>query len=180
MNCKTHPRKATQAVARLIQKSGGKIEYLRLAKLSYLADRESLIKRGIPITGGTYFSMKKGPVISEILNFVLRRNAPGWKEMISPNRANMLTLEGEPSFDSLSPRELEILDAIVARHEQLSTDELVQWCHDNCAEIVDVPAGRREGIEIESIFVAEHIPTERITAVVGELESLEKLDALLT
>jgi uncharacterized phage-associated protein len=180
VNCKTHPRKATQAVARLIQKSGGKIEYLRLAKLSYLSDRESLVKRGIPITGGTYFSMNKGPVISEILNFVRQRNAPGWKETISPDRAHILSLEAEPAYDSLSKSELDILDAIVARHAHMTTEELVQWCHDNCAEIVHVPIGRRKGIEIESIFEAEHVPTERITAVVSELESLEKLDALLT
>jgi uncharacterized phage-associated protein len=179
MNCKIDPRKATQVAARLIQKSGGTVEYLRLVKLAYLADRESLVKRGIPILGGRYFSMRKGPSVSELMNFVNRQNAPGWKETISRRVGNELKLKHSPDFDLLSEREIEILDSIVAKHSSLTTDELVLWCHDNCPEVEKVAFFARREISIEKILSSEHIPDQQATEVVSELESLEKLDAIL-
>ena len=179
MNCKIHPRKAPQVAARLIQKSGGAIEYLRMVKLAYLADRVSLLNRGIPILGGKYFSMRKGPSISELMDFVKARNAPGWKELISPRIGHDLQLKSSPIFDSLSESELEILDAVVAQHASKTTDELVHWCHENCPELEKVPFFGRKEISIEKILSSENIPTEQASEVVSDLQSLEKLAALL-
>lgn len=180
MNCKIDARKTTQVVARLIQKSGEPLDYLRMIKLVYLAERESLLKRGIPIVGGQYFSMNKGPAISELMDFVQTRNAPGWKELISPRMGNDLKLKASPTFESLSAREVEILDSTMAAHATKTTEELVEWCHKNCSETEEVPLGGRNDISIESILSAGKIPADQIAKVVSELESMENLDALLS
>jgi len=180
VNFPNQGKKATQAVARLIQSSGGPIDYLRVIKLIYLADRESLRKRGVPIVGGQYYSMRKGPVISEVMNFVGKRNAPGWKEMISPRYGNEIRLQGKPSFEALSQSEIDILDEVVEFHSSRTTEELVSWCHKHCAEYEKVALDGRKPITIESILRAVGKSQKAINNIVQEAKSLIELDRLLT
>jgi uncharacterized phage-associated protein len=178
MNFPTNPRKVTAAVARLIQKSGADVDYLRISKLIYLADRESILKRGIPIVGGTYFSMRKGPTIGEVMNYVKRRNAPGWKSVISPLRGHALNLIGDPEYASLTAPEIEILDAVVAQHFNRTTDDLVEWCHEHCGEYENVPAARKP-IDIETILSKEGRSSGQIQRVAERAKELGELQELL-
>jgi len=41
--------RATQAAARLLQRRGGRMSYMKLLKLLYLADRKALLSVGRPI-----------------------------------------------------------------------------------------------------------------------------------
>ena len=43
---------------------------MKLVKLIYLLDRLSLDRRGIPVVGGDYLSMRNGPVTSEVLDII--------------------------------------------------------------------------------------------------------------
>jgi uncharacterized phage-associated protein len=179
MNFSNHGKKATPAVARLIQKSGAPIDYLRLIKLVYLADRKSIIDRGIPIVGGTYYSMRKGPVISEVMNFVNMQNAPRWKETISPRSGDEVRLCGIPDFGALSKSELNILDGVVAEHHQRTTEELVAWCHDHCPEYEQVRAGQRKLITVESILKGAKKEVAQIRKVIESANEIEELNELL-
>jgi hypothetical protein len=180
MNFRNNSKKSTQAVARLIAQSGGPVDYLRLSKLIYLADRQSIISRGIPIVGGTYFSMQKGPTISEFMDLVRLRNAPGWTETISPRFGNEIRLHGQPKFEALSESELGILDLVVAQHAQRTTEELVQWCHENCPEYEQVGAKQRKPIKVESIMRAARKSERAIQKVIDEAHEIEELNALLS
>jgi hypothetical protein len=60
MKSKPHEVKATQAAARLLQNRGGRMKFLKLIKLLYLADREALSRSGRPITTDSYVSMDNG------------------------------------------------------------------------------------------------------------------------
>jgi len=181
VNFRNEAKKSTQAVARLIEKSGGPIDYLRVAKLIYLADRESIVTRGVPIVGGHYLSMQRGPTISEIMNFVSRSKvAPCWKETISPRHGHELRLLVVPEYVSLSESELKILDETVKAHLGRTTDELVEWCHENCPEYEEVPPGRRKPILVEEILTAANKSAKQIRKIVQEAVTLEELDKLLT
>jgi uncharacterized phage-associated protein len=171
--------KATDAVARIIRQSGQSVDYLRVVKLIYLADRKSIAQRGIPIVGGHYFSMRKGPVNGDVMNFVTQRNAPRWKDSIAPLKGHSLSILAEPEYDSLSESEIRILDGVVEEHLDQTTEELVQWCHDHCPEYKHVFFGRRE-ISVESILRAEGKPVEVINRVVRDGQVLADLDHLLT
>lgn len=179
MNFPVNATKATDAVARLLEKSGGKADYLRIVKLAYLADRDSIIRRGIPIFGGHYYSMRKGPTVSDVMNFVTQRNAEGWAEHISPRHGNTLSLTNPSDYGSLSQSELDILDGVVEEHERRSTSELVNWCHNYCREYERVWWGGRKPIEVESILRAGGKTADRIHKVVSEAEEMAELQALL-
>ena len=62
--------KAAQAACVLLDRHGGPMPYIKLVKLLYLADRESLIETGSPITGDRFISMKYGPVLSRVLDLI--------------------------------------------------------------------------------------------------------------
>jgi hypothetical protein len=179
VNFPNHAQKSTQAVARIIEKSGAPIDYLRLSKLIYLADRQSIIDRGIPIVGGHYFSMRKGPTIGEVMNFVNQRNAPRWKDTISPRFGNEVRLNSKPVYVALSRSELDILDAVVSAHVQRTTDELVEWCHENCPEYELVAGTARKPILVESILKGAKKGARRIQKVLEEAAELEAMDKLL-
>lgn len=68
-------RKALAAASVLLEKSRGRMPYMKLIKLLYAADRESLLRLGKPIVGGHYYAMKLGPVVSEVLDLV--KHSPG-------------------------------------------------------------------------------------------------------
>lgn len=179
MNFVLQDKKATQAVARLIERSCGPIHYLRLVKLIYLADRESILKRGIAIVGGKYYSMRMGPVISEVMHLVHTRNAPGWKSTISCRYGNEIRLERIPATDALSKSEMDILDATVKKHQDKTTEELVEWCHLNCPEYEKVVGQDRKPISVESILKSQGSTPTKIKAIAERAEHLEEMDTLL-
>ena len=79
-------RKAAQAAAHLLFRHSGRLSYLLLIKLLYLADRLSLVEVGQPITGDKMVSMPHGPVLSEIYDFInwsSPEDQPIWFEYIS-------------------------------------------------------------------------------------------------
>ena len=57
--------KVAQMAAYLLQKRGGRMAYIKLMKLLYLADREYMISYGDSMSGDRAVSMKNGPVLSQ-------------------------------------------------------------------------------------------------------------------
>lgn len=179
MHFPVNDKKATDAVSRLLEKSGGEAEYLRVVKLVYLADRDSIIRRGLPIVGGSYFSMRCGPAVGEVMNFANRSlAAKGWNEHISPRYGNVLRLTNPSEYSSLSQSEIDILDGVVEEHASRSTSELVRWCHHYCREYERVFWGRKD-IQVESILRAGGKTADRIHRVVSEAADRADLVALL-
>ena len=78
-------RKAAQAAAYLLCKAGGSLNVLKLVKLMYLAERESLRRYGETITGDALVSMRNGPVLSATLdhiNGLVPSCQDGWDSLI--------------------------------------------------------------------------------------------------
>ncbi|MFM8764084.1 MAG: Panacea domain-containing protein [Spartobacteria bacterium] len=75
---------------------------------SYLADRRSFEMRQVPIVGGHYYSLKHGPVTSEVLELINDGTPQGespWEKLIS-DRANhkVATAAEINSYDALARR----------------------------------------------------------------------------
>ena len=62
--------KATEAAAFLLSLNGGRLPCLKLIKLLYISDRYSLSEYHASITTSSYYSLKYGPVTSEILDLI--------------------------------------------------------------------------------------------------------------
>jgi hypothetical protein len=179
VNFPVDANKATEAYGRLLEREGGRADHLRLAKLIYLADRKSLVARGLPIVGGTYFSLPKGPMISEMTDFANRLNAPRWAEYISRRFGNEIKLLKKVDYIELSQAELEILDATVEEHKNETTEELTQWCHENCREYENV-FWTRKPITVEKLLAAERKDPKKIAEIIHRAESDLELDSLIT
>lgn len=156
MNTVFDINKAAQVAHYFVTKAGGEMEILKLVKLIYLADRGSLEKRRVPIVGGTFYSLKHGPVTEEILDLIndgTREGNSPWEQLIS-DRANhrVAAVDAIGDYDALSASELRILEEVWQRFGSQGKWDLVQWTHQHCEEWNDPSGGR---IEISARKLAE-------------------------
>src|SRR5271170_4198962 len=90
-------RKATEAASLFIKMEGGRLNVMKLVKLVYLLDRLSIAKRGIPVVGGVYYSMRNGPVTSELLEIInagrlADDSDSSWEQFISSREDHFVSL----------------------------------------------------------------------------------------
>ncbi len=137
-------KRAAQTAAFFISRAGGTIELLKLMKLMYLAERESLTRYGEPITGDVLVSMKHGPVLSITLDHIngfIDSEEGGWESWISARAGHQLGLQ--PAHDpadkltQLSDADMEILDFIWDKFGQYSKYKLRDITHEICSEWED-------------------------------------------
>ena len=62
--------KSLQAAGVLLQLEEGRMPYLRLLKLLYIADRELLAESAASLTGDRAYAMKHGPVLSHVYSLI--------------------------------------------------------------------------------------------------------------
>ncbi len=181
MNFKFDAKKATQVACLFIQKEADSINIMKLVKLIYLLDRLSIVRRGIPVVGGDYFSMKNGPVISEILDLInsgtLYFVKTDWKKYISDRENHMVTIVESPGTDQLSESEKKMINQIYLQHGEKNQYQLREWCHRNCPEWHGITKGRKE-ISVERILQVSGKSSE-IKKVIREQNEIEYLDSIL-
>ena len=151
--------KTAQAAAHLLKLAGGRLNYMMLIKLLYLADRQMLLSQGLPITGDRMVSMKNGPVLSQVLDFINEgSDAPkqsAWFDYVSPpSQYEVSLLKGDPETDELSRFELKLLQEIYAKYGTMEKWDLVRLLHDILPEWKD-PGYSAFPIEPEDILRAE-------------------------
>lgn len=101
--------KAAEAAGVLLGKSGGRMPYMRLIKLLYLADRESLHRFGRPIVGGRYVAMRLGPVLSEVLDATKCERPGAWQDAVERSGYDVV-LKARPEPRLLSQAEIFALE----------------------------------------------------------------------
>ena len=173
-------RKTAQAAAHLIQRHGGRLNYLVLIKLLYLADRRCLLEAGQPITGDWMVSMPYGPVLSRVLNLIntgTPAKASEWYTYITePTSYEVALARIDPDTDELSRFELRVLEEIDSAFGSLDKWELVELTH-TLPEWVD-PERSSLPIEPETILRAEGKSPEEIERIVHDAEEIRFLRAL--
>ena len=177
VNLPFNERKATEAAAYLLKLRGGRMSYMKLIKLLYLADREALIGWGQPISTDRYVSMKHGPVLSNVLDLInfgsSSEKAGSWSSMISNPSDNDVSLVREISeedFEELSIAERKLLDEICREYGALDEWTLVDRLHD-VGEWRD-PHGTSVPISFSEILRAGGRSEDFIAAVEGELSAV--------
>jgi uncharacterized phage-associated protein len=166
--------KATQAAARLLRLRGGRMSYVKLIKLLYLADREALIRWGRPLTTDSYLSTDAGPVVSRISDLIRNEPSPNsakiWRKFISGPEDYEVHLLGDPGTSELSPAEEELIGEVFCQHGQDSRWALVDYTYGlpewTC------PDGGARPIEYRDILKAAHKTEPEISAIEDQLESL--------
>ncbi|MFW6255844.1 MAG: Panacea domain-containing protein [Candidatus Sumerlaeota bacterium] len=162
--------KTLQAVALILRREKSReMNYMRLIKLLYLADRKSIEETGEPITGDRVFAMQRGPVLSELLNLVKGTSyrSPDWDQYIQKDQYNIELKEGkDPGVLALSPYEIETIENIL--QENINHDEwdMVEITHNLAEWIKNAPGktGRNE------------IAVEDILQALGKLDEKEEIE----
>jgi uncharacterized phage-associated protein len=165
--------KATQAAAHLLRLRGGKMSYMKLIKLLYLAEREALARFGAPLTFDSYVSMPYGPVLSATLDRInepeMYRNGY-WSQHISPKRQYEVALRNPSAVPNsqLSPAEEALLDEVFARFGKMNRWDLVKYTH-TLPEWTD-PQGSSLPIAPDDILVSEGYSEKDVAEMRAEWE----------
>lgn len=169
-------RKAGQAAALLLERAGGRLPYIKLIKLLYLADRETLIETGYPITGDRMVSMPHGPVLSQVLDRISIGQQPGaegsspWFEYVSePEGFDVKLRQPPPEDGELSDYEIGVLSGIHKRYGGMNKWALRDLTH-GLPEYRD-PSGSMLPIMPEEILRAEGKTEAHIEAVRDDAEA---------
>ncbi len=169
--------KKLQAVAILVKQEGGQIDRLRLLKLLYMAERESLAERGFPIVGGTVTAMKHGPLHSEVYD-IIKQNGEEWNELFE-NKGHSIVLKKMPELLDLSDYEIAKLVEVHQRYGDLDTWEVVEITHEFPEwQRVYVP-GTSRTIPLESILASVGIEGQLRESLMEELSSFERNSKIL-
>jgi uncharacterized phage-associated protein len=175
--------KATQAAGRFLRKSSGKMNHLKLLKILYLMDRESLHRWGRSITGDHPYSLPYGPVLSQIYDLMkhhpLANPYSYWAEHITEIEENFLIhLKRPVDEDDLSSAEIELVDRVYEQFGAMGEFDLVKYCHDHCPEWED-PGDTSVIIPFERILREVGKSEEEIGELSREVEEMRMLDDAL-
>jgi len=143
-------KKTTQAAAFLINEGGGKINYTKLIKLLYLADRKALNEWERPISGDSYVAMRNGPVLSTTYDLINYPDDSYWHRHIKRDEYDVALFD-DPGTSSLTKNELKVLKTTSDEHKYHDWRDMIQFCHDCCDEWQH-PGNTSIPIHIEDIF----------------------------
>ena len=175
--------RATEAAAHLLRLRGGRMSYLKLLKLLYLADRQALLMHGRQITYDRFVSMDHGPVLSQTYNLLVAEESPDqpqsyWRRYISePEQYEVRLLTETPPDNHLSVAQIAILDEVFAQFGALSRWKLVDFVH-TLPEWED-PHGSSIPIALRDVLRAGGMEEEDVEAVEEALLAEDALAELL-
>lgn len=173
-------RKATAAAAVLLKMAPERrLPYLALMKLLYIAERESFRRRGRPIIGDTYVSMKHGPVLSGVLNLIKAEpdelgEADIWLKHLRKTGYD-LELIADPGDGALTDSEVEILQEVFQKYGHMGKWDLRDYTH-------TFPEWRNPGescftIAPEAILRAIDKTEEQIAEIAERLDESARTEA---
>ncbi len=123
--------KSLQAAGVLLRLEEGRMPYMRLLKLLYVADREMLAATASSITNDRGHAMKHGPVLSHIYNLI-KQSGPRfdeWSRSIQ-TQGYAVKMTADPGRGLLSRGEIEKLTEVSERYRSRDQWELSELTHE--------------------------------------------------
>jgi hypothetical protein len=111
-----HYRKAQQVVGTLLRLSPGRrMNYYRLLKLLYIADRKAIEETGRPVIGGRTIAMERGPLHGTVYDLIVGVDceSPDWYLRFKTDEYDIEMVQ-DPGNGELSRYELDLLTRITA------------------------------------------------------------------
>ena len=174
--------RATQAAAYLIRRRGGKMSYMKLIKLLYLADRKTLVELGRPITFDRFVSMPHGPVLSRTYDLIAAEPDPNdityWTQHISARTHEYeLSLIAETPNDQLSPAEEAVLEGVFKQFGHWGRYQVRDYTH-------TLPEWKNPGhsswpIDVRDVLLAQGVEEEDAKAIEDALAAESYLESLV-
>jgi uncharacterized phage-associated protein len=142
--------KTIAAVAYLMQQEHGKLDMFVSIKMLYLADKNAFVSWGKSITGDTFVSMPRGPVLSKTYNLFkgtgTAKDRREWNSYFSETVNNSIRLLKPANIDKLSEEEMEVLEKARLEVNSCAPWDVAKWLHESCPEWTD-PNGSSRPID---------------------------------
>lgn len=168
-------KKAVQSAVLLLNKNGGSMNYMKLIKLLYLADREALGRFQRPISGDAYYSLPHGPILSSVLDRITHeenpKNISEWGRHIS-TRGYDVVVKNEAGQDELSEAEICLISEIFEKYRRHDQWQMEDLCHDTLPEWTD-PGKSSSPIPVEDILAVLGHTKEDIDSIKNELRIMK-------
>jgi uncharacterized phage-associated protein len=176
-----NPLKTVQAAALFLKLNKQPMEYMKLIKLLYLADRFSLKMMDDTITGDSYVSMDHGPVLSKLYDLISHgpiydKDNPWFKYISSPQNY-CVSLNADPGNDELCEDEEKIIEGVYKTFGQINVWELSKLTH--LIPEWKNPYGSAISIRIEDILRELGKTEDDIKAVQEDIVKENYFDMLL-
>jgi len=181
-------KKAADLAASILLQYDGSLTVLKLTKLLYICDRESIRANSKPITFDKCTSMPHGPVLSRVYNMTTGCASPAhqavWDAVIAPRDEHNISLR-KAQTSALNDLEQNIVEGVCEKFRRFTGWDLVQFTHENFEEWKD-PNGSSFPIEPSTIYKAvgygkressmlvKEIYQEDITTVNFDLERMKQ------
>ncbi|MBA7533138.1 hypothetical protein ES705_25373 [subsurface metagenome] len=164
-------KKMIQIVNYLLKLNHYCLNYTKLIKLLYLADREALIKWDITITKDSYTSLDNGIVLSNLYDLIkdegIHENQCLWNTYFITEGYNLKSIiKNNLPEDELSDREKGLLKEIFKKYKPYDWKYLAYTVHHNLPEWKD-PHGSSIPLSVNEIL-------EEIGRTQKEIQDIEK------
>lgn len=166
-----------QLIAHIFERfHSDRMNIMKLLKLLYIADRESLRKAGYPLTGDAPYAMPHGPVLSQIYDLMKTDN--NWSSMTGDGEesrwceyfikeAHDLRMIKTPGSGELSGHDKDTLAEVCTTYGDWDQFQLSQYSH----EFIEWKRN-------ESGHSSRPIPLRDLIEAVGRVEDLEEIEQI--
>ena len=151
-----------------------RVDFHKLSKILYFAERKHLARFGRPITGDWYIAMRNGPVPSNIYDYLkivkgeTSNKDESLKTYFEVEGAYFVTAKEQADKDELSETDLECLDESIKENRNLSFETLTNKSHDSAwknapgDEKIDfIEIAKAEGADQEMIEYIQDVVENR-------------------
>jgi uncharacterized phage-associated protein len=148
------------------------MNYMKLLKLMYICDRESIRETGRPITGDVVCAMKRGPVLSRTLDLIKGTDvhAGEWQAHIATDGYHAVLVK-DPGRGLLSRCEVAKLNEVTSRYENNDEWDMVEITHKLPEWMKNDPGDSSKRIPLDDILDALGIPDRKAEIVSDARES---------
>lgn len=127
--------KIIQIVNYLLKKNGDRLNYTKLLKLLYIADKEFFKKWDFSISQDSYVSLKNGPILSKTYDLIKREYADipeqiQWDCLFFTDGYDLVLLQNNNlTTGLLSDAERQTLDEVNSKFKRKTWQEMIDYTH---------------------------------------------------
>jgi hypothetical protein len=179
MQFRFQPLRTAQAAGVLLCKAGGRLNRTKLLGLLHLADRQSLLETGMPITGGSVVNLKNGPVPSTVLDYIDGKapQSESWNACFRTDECDVMLTGQEPGDSELSDYDVELLEKVHHKYRFHDVSRMIDVAHE-LPEWKDPSPALGEGVNHDTILRAQGASSQTIRMYEDLNATMKQLDAL--
>ncbi|GHT96101.1 hypothetical protein FACS1894141_5860 [Spirochaetia bacterium] len=175
--------KLIQATGYVLKRNSFKMNYLKVIKILYLADRESIICTGQSMSGDSFVNMKNGPVLSRLYDLIKNRHTKAetqnfWNTRFSTDGYDLIANFDRIPEGGLSTFEKETLTRLDDQFKEASYGEMIDYVHKACPEWEDTDTSKP--IHLERILECAGMSPDEIDIILAENEAFDKEEGVFT